>query len=74
MNKQTKLSCNREKCKEKDRDAKCKMNDRHLTICQEPYQFDSVEHFSLFTDLLYVHLWEKNSVTVFTQATTLQNS
>lgn len=38
-------------------------------ICQEPYQFDTVEYFSLFSELLYVHLWEKNSVTIFTQAT-----
>lgn len=34
------------------------------------YQFDSVEHFSLFTDLLYVHLGRKIAMTIFTEAIT----
>lgn len=35
-------------------------NDKGRFILEcNPYQLNSVEHFSLFTDLLYVHLWRK---------------
>lgn len=36
-----------------------KKNAKDIQLKYMAYQFDSVEHFSLFTDLLYVHLWRK---------------
>lgn len=40
-----------------------------VILDNNPYQLNSVEHFSLFTELLYVHLWRKTAVTIYTEAT-----
>lgn len=44
-----------------------------LILDNNPYQLNSVEHFSLFTELLYVHLWRKTAVTIYTEATHRKN-